>query len=68
MKLYEVLVDLGGYRMSVLMASPDAEMAKDEVAKQLRASAEPINDEDRIAYSWSRNDMDAREVFSLRTA
>lgn len=61
-KLYEVKVPLDGYTMSVLMASPDAETAKSEVAKQLRASAEPRSAGDVLQYNWRRADMIAAEV------
>ncbi|MDR7032402.1 hypothetical protein [Mesorhizobium sp. BE184] len=61
-KLFEVKVPVDGYTMSVLMASPDAEIAKSEVAKQLRASAEPRRAGDCMQYNWRQDEMTAVEV------
>lgn len=61
-KLFEVKVPVEGYTMSVLMASPDAESAKDDVGKQLRASAEPRGVGDCIMYNWRHDEMTATEV------
>jgi hypothetical protein len=62
-KLFEVKVPLlDGYTMSVLMASPDADTAKGEVGKQLRASSEPRGIGDCIQFNWRHDEMTATEV------
>lgn len=63
MDLFEVKVPLDtGYTMSILMASPDAETAKSEVAKQLRESAEPRSVRDCIQFNWRMAEMTANPV------
>lgn len=62
MDLFEVRVPLDGYTMCVLMASPDRATAISEVAKQLRASAEPRRAGDVIQYNWRRDEMTATPV------
>lgn len=67
-KLFEVLVPIDGCSMSILMASPDEETAKAEVAKQLRASCGALTLGSRIGYHWEQGEMTTREVFSIRTS